>query len=62
MPSTSAPQRRFMAMCSTPKGRAAAKGDCPPAKVAKEFHAADKRQSDAGRKSAASTAKSYGFR
>ncbi len=30
-----------MALCSNPKGRAAAKGKCPPLKVAREFVRAD---------------------
>ena len=37
MPAKSAKQQRFMGMCSTDKGRAKAKGKCPPKKVAKEF-------------------------
>ena len=37
MPSTTKKQARFMRMCSSPKGRAAARGKCPPVKVAKEF-------------------------
>lgn len=44
MPSKTPKQRRFMAMCASPKGRAKAKGKCPPAKVAKEFAAADRRK------------------
>lgn len=42
MPSKTEKQRRFMAMCSTPKGRAKAKSKCPPQKVAMEFRHADK--------------------
>lgn len=45
MPSQSGPQHRYMAMASTPKGRAklAAEGKKPPsATVAKEFIQADK--------------------
>ena len=42
MPSKSAKQHRFMAMCSTTKGRNKAKGKCPPKKVAMEYRHADK--------------------
>lgn len=45
MPSQSGPQHRYMAMASTPKGRAklAAEGKKPPSEsVAKEFVKADK--------------------
>jgi len=42
MPSKTEKQRRFMAMCSTPKGRTKAKGKCPPQKVAMEFRHADR--------------------
>lgn len=45
MPSKSQSQHNFMGLCSTPKGRAKAKGKCPPAKVAKEYVAADKGRS-----------------
>lgn len=38
MPSTSAKQARFMAACSHGAGY----GSCPPAKVSKEFNAADR--------------------
>ena len=37
MPSKTPKQQRFMAMCSTPKGRQKAKGKCPSVAVAKEF-------------------------
>ncbi len=37
MPATTKKQQRFMAMCSTGKGRAKAANKCPPVKVAKEF-------------------------
>ena len=37
MPAKTEKQRRYMALCSTPKGRAKATGKCPPVKVAKEF-------------------------
>ena len=37
MPAKTEKQRRFMGLCSSPKGRAKAKGKCPPKKVAKEF-------------------------
>ena len=40
MPSKSAKQARFMAMCAHTPG--AAKGKCPPKSVAKEFNQADK--------------------
>lgn len=42
MPSQTLKQHAFMAMCSTPKGRAKAQGKCPPMKVALEFRHADK--------------------
>lgn len=42
MPSKTAKQHRFMAMCSTPKGRKKARGKCPPLKVAREFRHADR--------------------
>jgi len=37
MPAKTEKQRRFMAMCSTPKGRKKASGKCPPMKVAKKY-------------------------
>ena len=37
MPAKSKAQQRFMGMCSTPEGRAKAKGKCPPLSVAKDF-------------------------
>jgi hypothetical protein len=37
MPAKTRKQQRFMAMCSTKKGRAKARGKCPPVKVAKKF-------------------------
>lgn len=37
MPGKTAKQRRFMGMCSSPEGRAKAKGKCPPVDVAREF-------------------------
>lgn len=40
MPAKTEKQRRFMGMCSTPKGRKKLKEkgvDCPPVEVAKEF-------------------------
>jgi len=43
MPAKTKKQQRFMAMCSTPKGRKKAKGECPPMKVAKEFRKSGKR-------------------
>ena len=42
MPSKTRKQRNFMAMCASSKGRAKAKGKCPPKKVAREFVKADK--------------------
>lgn len=42
MPSKTRKQHNFMAMCASSKGRAKAKGKCPPKKVAKEFMKADK--------------------
>lgn len=48
MPSTSEKQRRFMAMCSSPKGRRKARGKCPPLKIAEEFREADKGKHKAG--------------
>lgn len=42
MPSKSGAQHRFMGLCSTEKGRAKAKGKCPPVEVAKEYVHADK--------------------
>ena len=41
MPSRSSKQAKFMAMCSHSPERA--KGKCPPAKVSREFNAADKK-------------------
>ena len=41
MPTTSTAQQRFMQMCS--KQNDVARGDCPPATVAKGFLSADKR-------------------
>jgi len=43
MPAVSAKQQRYMAMASTPKGRAKLKGEgrkVPPVAVAKEFRVA----------------------
>lgn len=37
MPAKTEKQRRYMAMCSTAKGRAKAKKRCPGVKVTKEF-------------------------
>ena len=37
MPAKTKKQQRFMGMCSTPKGRAKARGKCPSVKVAREF-------------------------
>lgn len=37
MPAKTKKQQKFMAMCSTAKGRKTAQGKCPPVKVAKEF-------------------------
>jgi len=37
MPAKTKKQQRFMAMCTTPKGRKKAKGKCPPQNVAEEF-------------------------
>lgn len=37
MPSKTLKQQRFMAMCSTTKGRAKATKKCPPRNVAEEF-------------------------
>ncbi len=37
MPAKTEKQRRYMAMCSTTKGRKKARGKCPPKKVAKKF-------------------------
>ncbi len=45
MPSTSGPQHRFMAMASTPEGRAKLRREgkkMPPRNVALEFRHADK--------------------
>lgn len=42
MPSKTPKQQRFMAMCSTTKGRAKARGKCPPRKVAEEFKELDR--------------------
>lgn len=44
MPSVSKKQHNFMAMCSSRKGRKAAKDDCPPMGVAKKFVILDKRK------------------
>jgi len=44
MPAKTRRQQRYMAMCSTSKGRAKAKGKCPPLKVAKEFRHMAKRK------------------
>jgi hypothetical protein len=43
VPSKTKKQETLMAVCSDPKKRKKMKG-CPPMKVAKEFHAADKRR------------------
>jgi len=43
MPSKTPKQARFMALCASGKGRAKAKGQCPPKKVAREFVKADRR-------------------
>ena len=40
MPSKTAKQARFMAMCAHSPGKA--KGKCPPQKVSREFNQADK--------------------
>lgn len=37
MPAKTKKQQRFMAMCSTDKGRKKAKGKCPSKKVAKKY-------------------------
>ncbi len=37
MPSKTPKQQRFMAMCSTKKGRKKANKKCPPVKVAREY-------------------------
>lgn len=37
MPAVSHKQRRYMAMCSTTKGRAKARVKCPSVKVAKKY-------------------------
>lgn len=44
MPSASPKQENFMGMCASSEGRKAAKKECPPKKVAKEFAKADKRK------------------
>ena len=44
MPSKTQKQARFMAMCATSKGRAKAKGKCPPVRVAKEYARHDRRK------------------
>lgn len=44
MPAKTAKQQRFMSMCSARRGRAKAKGKCPPVKVAKEFRKMGKRK------------------
>ena len=44
MPAKTEKQRRFMAMCSTPKGRKKARGKCPSVKVAREFRRKPKRK------------------
>ena len=49
MPSKTRKQYNFMAMCASSKGRAKAKGRCPPKKVAKEFLKAGKRKSRGSR-------------
>lgn len=62
MPPVSQAQRGFMRQCSTPAGRAAAKGECPPAKVAREFTRADPGgKLPAHKASSSKTAKGYGF-
>lgn len=48
MPSKTAKQRRFMAMCSSDRGRKAAHGKCPPKAVAREFAHADRQSPYAG--------------
>ncbi len=48
MPSSTESQRRFMEMCSTPAGRAKARGKCPPLEVANEFVAADRAKARKG--------------
>ena len=48
MPSTSAKQARFMAMCRHSPQHA--RGKCPPMKVAREFNAADAAQALSKRK------------
>lgn len=48
VPSKTAKQHRFMAMCSSAKGRAKARGKCPSRKVAHEFMEADKRKRRSG--------------
>ena len=42
MPSPTNRSARFMALCSSLKGRKKAREKCPPMDVAREFHAADK--------------------
>ena len=37
MPAKTRKQQKFMAMCSTTKGRKKVKGKCPPKKVARKF-------------------------
>ena len=37
MPPKTKKQQRFMKLCTTPKGRAKAKGKCPPIRAAKKF-------------------------
>lgn len=44
MPSKTKKQARFMALCASKKGRAKARGKCPPESVAEEFAAADRRR------------------
>lgn len=43
MPAKTERQRRFMALCSTRKGRKKARGKCPSIRVAKKFRRMKKR-------------------
>lgn len=47
MPSKTRAQERFFAMCANNAEKA--RGKCPPAKVSREWHAADKRLARKGR-------------
>jgi hypothetical protein len=51
MPAVSKAQHKFMGLCSSHKGRAKAKGKCPPMSVAKEYaHTSGKRLPEKAKK------------